>query len=285
MDETSTTAGDDPNKDGDAVADSTTTEDPKTATDQQTADNGDNLDPSKSTDDTSADGDKKPADDTKSDEGKDAPASTFDEDIDEWVEKRGLPKPETDEQKQEYQNLRNSQREFTREQQAKKDAGALGKAVEDAKAENTTTDNDDENEDPLEKRMAELEAERATERTTRLQSEFYTENKVTSEEGQTILEIFTEKVNRPTTIDGKKAALDYWSSPEALPDLLDIAKARLKNSDDSSSVADEAAREERERIAKESNASSTGRSAKNVQTTEKSAEDARNERLLGKYSS
>jgi hypothetical protein len=285
MPQTSTTAGNDPQA-GDATADSTTTQDSTTATDNQPADKGDNLEASKSTESTSADGDKTSTDDktsTKDDGAKNDTPVSFDDDLDEWIEKRKLPKAENDEQKQEYQNLRNSQREFTRSRQAKDDSADLGKTVNDAKAE-VQTDDDDDEVDPFEQRLANLEAEKELERTTRLQSEFYHSNNVTADEHKLILDIFKEKIERHDSPEAKRKALEYWGTPAALPDLLDLAKARIAAGSDTSAVADEAAREERERIAKESQANSTSRSAKSTSTSNKTAEEERMDRLREKYS-
>lgn len=281
MDKSSTTAGNDPQT-GDATADSTTAQDSTTATDQQTADKGDNLDPSKSPDQSSADGDKTPADDKK--DGVDPPASTFDDDIDEWISKRGLPQPTNDAEKLAYQGQRNEQREFTRAQQARKDADALGATVEDIKKDVKPPVVDDDDLDPLEKRQNALEARYEQERTTRLQSEFYTTNKVTTEQNSQIMELIKEKVARPTSQEGKLAALNFWTSPDALPDLLDLANARLEKATDKSAVADEAALKERERIAQESQSNGTNRSARTTQTSDKSPDEQRKERLMGKYS-
>lgn len=277
MDESSTTPGDNPS--GDAAADSTTASDPNTGTDtSQPADNGDNLDPSKSPETTSADGDKPADGSTPSDGG--TPSSTFDDDLDQWIEKRGLAKPESDEQKQAYQDLRNSQREFTREQQAKKDAENLGKTMEDAKKDALPEDEDEDDEDdPAEARIRKLEEKAETERVARLQSEFYASandgKPITPEQNEAIMAIFKEKVSRPTTQEGKKAAFDIWSNPDALPDLLELAKARLANSVDPAAEREKAAQEERERIAKESQASSAGRGAKSTTTNDGETDDER----------
>lgn len=274
MDEKSTTPADNPTN-NDAAADSTTVTDPKTGTDTQPADNGDNLeDSSKSTDD-SAGGDK-PTDG----DGNDAPASKFDDDLDDWIVKRGLKVPETDAEKQALQDLRTGQREFTREQQAKReaaDAKALGDEMHKAKPE--PSDDDDDDIDPLEKRQNKIEEQLAQERNTRLQSEFYTTNKVSEEEHKAILDIYKEKVTKPTTPEGKKAAFDLWSSPDALGDLLDLARARISKSTDPSLAQDEAARKERERIAKESNATSPGRGAKTPTSGKKTPEQERMDRF------
>lgn len=285
MDKTSTTDTDNPT-DGGADT-STTTTGPESAENQPAK--GDKQEPSKSTDTTAADGDKKPADDTttttSSDKTEDNPTSPkFDDDLDSWIEGQKLAKPESDEQKQAYQDLRNGQREFTREQQAKReaaDAKALGDEIDKAKTDNS--EDDEEIEDPLEKDVKSLKDDLRAERTTRLQSEFYTTNKVTAEEHQQILSIMKEKFAKPATVEGKKAAIDYWGSTDALPDLLEIAQARVSKGA-SSTVADEAAQAERERIAKESEANSPGRSATVTSTNDKTSGQERTERLLARYS-
>lgn len=244
------------------------------ATDQQTASDSNNLDTSNQDQNQSNDANN----DDSADKGNDTPA-TFDDDLDEWMEKRKLPKAKNDEEKQAYQDLRNSQREFTREQQAKKDANALNKDLQSQREEFTQNNEDDENDDELEKTVKELKADRDQERTTRLQSEFYTENKVSDAEHKAILDIIKEKVARATSNDGKLKALDIWGGTDALPDLLDLAKARLSKSTDPSLAEETAAKAERERIAKESNANSNTRSAKTVTTGDKTPEQERLERF------
>jgi len=245
------------------------------ATDQQTGNDADNLDTSNQDQNQSDDANNNDS----TDEETDTPA-TFDDDLDDWMEKRKLPKAENDEQKQAYQDLRNSQREFTREQQAKKDAAALNKDLKDQREElNPSQDDDEEEDDELEKTVKELKADRDLERTTRLQSEFYTENKVSDAEHKAILDIIKEKVAKAASKEGKLRALDIWGSTDALPDLLDLAKARASKSTDPS-LAEEAARKaERDRIAKESNANSTNRGAKTVTTGDKTPEQQRLERF------
>lgn len=246
------------------------------ATDQQTANNSDNLDTSNS-DQNQADDDNQ-NNDSNNDGGKETPA-TFDDDLEEWMDKRKLPKAETDEQKQAYQDLRNSQREFTREQQLKKDAEALNQGIQDERKELKTDDEDDDNDDEYDKRLKAMEADRDAERTIRLQSEFYVQNKVSDAEHKAILDIIKEKVTRAPTNEGKLKALDLWGSHEALPDLLDLAKARVSKSTDPSAAEEAAAKAERERIAKESNANSTKRGAKTVTTSDKTPEQQRLERF------
>lgn len=240
-----------------------------TETSTQTSDNADNLETSKSTD-TAVTDDKST---TETSTATDTPASTFDDDLDEWIEKRGAPKPTTDTEKQAFQKIRDEQREFTREQQAKKDADALAQSIKDSKPEDDSDDDDDE--DPVEKRLREIEADREAERTARLQSEFYAEKKITPELGKAMAEIFDEKMKKETNPAKQKQAFDYWSDPSHLDDLHELAQARTAKAVDNSAEKEAAQREERERIAKESNANSTGRGAKATVTTEKSDDQRR----------
>lgn len=275
MTETSTTdANDSSNSDS---TESTTPATNSASTDNQTGEKANDLDDtSQSTD--SSDDDGKSAKEEKTD---DAPASPkLDSDIDDWVATKGLPKAETDEQKAAYQAQRDEQREFTRARQAEKssnDAKELGNEVHKAKPETTAEDDDDL--DPLEKRQNKIESDLAQERTTRLQSEFYSSNNITPEQHKAILEVFKEKVSRPESAEAKKKAFDLWSSTDALPDLLDLAKVRLGKGSDDSGVADEAARKEREKIARESQANSPGRGAKTTTSGEKSESQQRLERF------
>lgn len=241
-----------------------TTEEPKTDTPSV-----DNLDPSKSTD--------TPADDDKSTDKPDAKDDTptspkFDEDLDDWAEKTGRPKPTTDTERQAFQDLRDGQREFSRAQEAKKNADALNKVVEETDVDDLDDEEDDE--DPVLKEIRELKKDRDEQRTARLQSEFFTENKVSEEQGKTIAEIFDEKMKRETDPKEKLAAFKYWSSPARLPDLLELAQARL-GSADAEAAREVAQQEERERIAKESEANSTNRGAKSTVTGEKSDDERR----------
>lgn len=271
MDEKSTTSVDNPDLQA-----------PNTETDNQPAPTGDNLDASKSTDTSSTDVTKTEVD-TKTD---DAPAS-FDDDIDEWIDKRGLPKPADDTQKQKYQDLRNEQREFTREQQAKKEtenANNLSTALADVKKEVKTDDDDDEDlDDETAKLVKELKADRDAERTIRLQSEFYTTNKVTDEQHKSILQIIKEEIATGATPEEKMQLVDFWGDPKRLPTLLRLAKAQVAASTDTTAVVDEATRKERERIAKESESKSPNRNATSTTTSDKTEDQARLERFKARY--
>ncbi len=270
MPETSTTGVDDQTT---ADATTSTTSADSTATDNQTATSGDDLKDASQSTDTSADGDKTS---TEGSDKVDTPASKFDSDIDDWAQNRGLPVPTNDSERLAYQSQRDERREFTRDQQAKKDADALSKTVAEAKP--TDAQQQDDDIDPLERRQDALEQQLAEERITRQQSEFYSLKKVTPEEHKVLLDVMKEKFTRPTTEEGKKKAFEIWSSPDALPDLLDLAKARLSQGS-TDTVAQEAAQKERELIARESQANSPGRGAKSSTSKQKTPEDERLERF------
>ena len=278
----STTPGNNPTDDTAGTTDSSASA--NTGTDNQPGSDANNLDDSSKSDDAkSTDGDKKSPEDSKD---NDAPATPqLDEDLDDWAEKRGMPKAETEDQKRSYQELRNQQREYTRSQQANKskaDAEDFGKEVNKVTQENKGKDSeDDDDRDPIEKRQDKIEAEIAQERTTRQQTEFYTTNQVTEEQHKAMLDIFREEVATGDTVDEKKANLEYWSNPKRLPTLLKLANARLAEGADTTAIEEEAARKEREKIGRESNAKSPGRSAtkyKPTDTSDINSDEARKKR-------
>lgn len=272
MSDTSTT---DENDQANSDAASTDTSTDSTSTDSQTA-ASDDLDGTSKSTDSSADGDKS----TANEDGDDAPASPkLDEDIVDWAEKRGLKPPETDAEKAAVQTLRDEQREYTKSRQADKatkDAQELSKEVQTSKPE---LDDEDDDIDPVTKRQDKIESDMAAEKTTRLQSEFYSTNSVTPEQHKALLDIYKEKVSSPATPEAKQRAFEIWSDPSALPDLLDLANARMAKGSDPSAVADEAARKERERIARESQANSPGRGAKSTTSGNKTPEQERLDRF------
>lgn len=245
----------------------------------------DNNQPSTSTD-KSGEGegtntDDKPAEGDKSKEGsddKDAPASKFDTDLDEWAESRGYEKPRDDKDRRLLQDIRNGQRDFSRDQQAKKTASKLEQSIQGAKPDDAKnkqgSDEDDEDIDPLEKRTDSLESELKEERNVRLRSEYVSANGVTDEEVDVMGEILKEEAD----LNGLEA-FEFWSSPGQLPKLHTLAKAKLTESQDPSEIEREAARKERERIAKEHQANGSARNASNVTSTDKTAEEKRLERF------
>jgi len=234
----------------------------KATTDQQTdANNGtDNLDSSKSTD-SSADDDK-----SKTGEEEDnSSASKFDDDLDEWAEKTGRAVPTTDSERKLLQEIRDGQREFSRTQEAKKAAAAVQDAMKDSKpTDNKQDDEGDDDDDPLAKEVAELKRSNREERTARLQSEYFSTHPVTPEESKVMGEILKEKVDK-----GGKTAYDYWTNPDNLEDWHALAKARISATTDTTAIEQEAARKERERIAKEQQANGPSRNASTQQPKQK----------------
>lgn len=283
MSETSTTSATDNQDD----AASTATTDPNAETDQQTAETSDNLETTSESDETTSSTDDDKSTETNGSDN-DAPASQFDEDLDDWIEKNNRPKPETDEQRQVLQDLRNSQREFTRAQQAKKGSDELAETVKTAKEENKgESEDEDDEDDPLAKDVKALKADRDYERTTRIQSEFYQTNKINEQDNpglnQAILDVFKEETSRAESVEERQQDVNYWSHPARLGLLLRLGKARLAETQ-SSTVADEAAREERERIARESQANSPGRAATSTGAdSAKSEDEQRLERFKTRY--
>lgn len=185
----------------------------------------------------------------------------LDDDLDDWAEKAGHEKPETEKERKLLQKLRNNQREFTKDRQAKKGAVQLKEAIKTEVESNPFRSGEES--DPIEKRLAAVEAERISERTARLQSEFYTANAITEEVGAVMTEIFIEKVAKGTTQEAKQKIIDHWADPEQLEDLYELAKARDAGSSKKVNE-DAAAQKERERIAKESKSSGVKRNAKST---------------------
>ncbi len=193
-----------------------------------------------------------------------AKVDTIDDDIDSWAEKAGHEKPETEKERKLLQKLRDSQREFTKGQQAKKGTDQIKDVIR--KEEEAAGPKKDDATDPIEKRLAAVEADRIEERTLRLRSEFFTANTISDSTSQVMADIFKEKVALAGTPEAKQRVIDYWSDPAQLQDWLDLAQARESKSSDKESIASEAAKNERERIAREQNASGVNRSAKSTVT-------------------
>ena len=226
-------------------------------TDQQTDDQVDNLDETSKSTDESADDDKK-SETEEEDDSSDS--KKFDDDLDEWAEKTGRKKPETDQEKADYQLIRDSQREYSRGKQKESQDG-LDKAIKSAKPDANKQDEDDDERDPVERRQDTLEARLAESEAKNARSEYFSEFNVTEQESKVMGEILKEKTDK-----GGKAAFDYWTNPDQLADWHALAKARLAASQDTSVIAEEAARKERARIAKESQANGASRSATTTQT-------------------
>ncbi len=274
MDESTTTAGADSQvADTSATTDTSTTDtqETQTATDSQTATDtsSDNLDTSKSTDDQADDGDKSTDEgDGKGTEGADDASASpkFDKDIDSWAEKTGRPVPTNDTERALLQEIRDDQRKYSRAQQAKDVNKDIDAAIDDVKPDVDV----DEDGDPLENDVKSMKQQLAEEKSTRLRSEFMYEHNVTVDQAKVMGEILKEKVEK-----GGANAHAYWTHPDQLQDWLDLANARLSKSTDDTQLRDEVARKERERIAKEQQATSPGRGAKATVTTDNTPEAQR----------
>lgn len=274
MEDDSTTAAADDQTDSGKTDDQT---DPNATTDQQTPKTGDDLDTSKSTDE-SADGDKKPEEGKTEDE---TPAPKFDSDLDDWAEKTGRKKPETDEDRALLQEIRDDKRNFSKgqeEKQAKKSADDLNKGIKDVKPDVKSDDDDDR--DPLEKRLDDSEARFEAERTARLQSEYFQENSVTEEESKAMQDFLKETIDTAESDDEKLEAFKYWTNPKRLGQWHKMAKANLASDPaDTTALQDEAARKERVRIEREHQANGSSRSASTTTTSGKTEADKRLERF------
>lgn len=271
MDEDSTTgAANDQTTDATQGA---TGADSQATTDTQTGENADNLATSDSTE-KSGDADAK-----ADNKGDDTSASKFDDDLDQWAEKTGRPKPSTDAERQAYQDLRDSQREFTRQRQGKDEASKLDKTIKDAKTD--LKSEDDSIDDPFVKRVSDLEESLAQERAMRQRSEYFADNNVSNEEAATMGEILKEKIDRAGTPEAKLKALEFWTDPANLADWHTLAQARLAkgNGDAVAQAAAEAAQKERERLAKVTASDAPNRSASKIDPAKKTEEQARLERF------
>lgn len=236
--------------------------DPKDASTESTTDadktGADNRDTSKSTDD-SDDGDKSKSTDKKDD---DSSASTFDTDLDEWAEKTGRAKPTTDRERELYQEIRDGQREYSRTKAQKDATQSIEKAIDKAKPADKPVEGDDDEDDPVAKDVADLKRQNTEERHLRMRSEYFAEKSVTPEQSDMMGKILQEKVDKVKSPQDKQRVLDYWTHPDQLEDWHALAKGRLAESKpDTSVIEEEAARKERERIAKESQAAGGNRNA------------------------
>lgn len=215
---------------------------------------GEETTENKPTDDTAGDqpaaSDKLPSDEDAAPAAEETPA--FDTDLDEWAEKAGHDKPETDRERKLLQNLRNSSREFTRDRQSQAQTD-LNKAIRDA----TPKVDDEAIVDPLEKDVRNLQVQLRQAESRRLMSEYLSTHTVTNEEQTAMAEVLKEKADR-----GDMTAFNYLSDGENIADWHALGKTRLAQTTDSSAaVAEKARQEERERLAKESKASGPNRNA------------------------
>lgn len=255
------------NQDDQQVADNQT--DSNASTDDQTADDSADLDTSKSTEESDAD--NKSNEDL--DEDKTSP--NFDTDLDEWAEKTGRQKPENDQERTLLQEIRDTRRSYDSGKDSKKIVDDFQKTIQDAKPDdNDKQEEDDDDVDPLEKRLDSYEDKLQNERNLRMRSEYFSEKGVTEVETKVMGEILKEKSDK-----GGQTAFDYWTNPDNLEDWHTLAQARIGSSTDNSQIKEQAARNERERIAKEHQANGSGRNASSVTSGEKTEEQKQLERF------
>ena len=274
-DTTTAEAGDQQGAEDQQVTTGTPPADPQATESQTGNDNADNLDDtSKSTGDGSAE-------DNKSTEQKtEGTPASFDADLDQWAEKTGRPVPTTDYERSLLQDVRNSQREFSREKAAKKAAEALDKST----AEQKPATKDDEYVDPLEKGLDDVKDQLAEERAIRARSEYFNQPEI--RDSETLLEETTEmgvflkeEMESASSDKERESIFNYWTNPRNTAKWHRMAKARLTDSVDTSAIQEEAARKERERIERESRAGGPSGNASQHTTTEKTEDEKRLERF------
>lgn len=263
MDESSTT--EELNNPDNAIG----TQDSDASTDNQNGD-ADNLD---------ASAEHSSEEDDSAGEGDGSGTSPhFDDDLDDWAEKRNGRKPVDEAERKNLQELRNSQREYTRTHQTKDKSDKLRDVTE--KARPKTEPANDDGGDPLEKRLSKAESDFQEERSLRQRAEYLGQQEVSDEEVTVMGDILKEKVEKASTPEAKESAFKFWTDPANLQDWHDLAKARISRGGvDTKAIADKAAKEERARIAKESKANGSSRNAHTTSTGDKTADQARLERF------
>lgn len=205
---------------------------------------------------------------TEEDKKEEAPAKEFDADLDEWAQKTGRAIPTTDRERELYQEIRNQAREYGKSKQSKESLQEVTKAEK----ENSPLATGD-NANDLEGEVFRLRQRVEQEETNRLRAEYFQENGVTLEESKVMGELLKE-VAESKDVEGFK----FLTNPKNLNHWHNLAKSRLADSQADARV--EAAKaEERQRLAKESQAGPVGRSAKAASTSDKTEAEAQLERF------
>lgn len=250
-------------------------EDSRDDADDTTADSGDDSGTDDSNDDDGSDdnapsgADDKSGDDEKStDKSTDKKPPAFDKDLDKWAEERGYGSLETDKERRLAQDARNSQRDFSKRSEANKAAQKLADNVADSAKPDAT----DDDADPLAKDVARLSNELNEERQNRRLTEFFVArsdsgNPVTQEEA----DVMGDYLKKVAETDGK-AGVNFLIKDISRWHSLTQAEMGDDKSVNADEIAEKARKEERERIAKNSNAAGPTRSAK--VTTPKKEVDA-----------
>ena len=221
----------------------------------------DSSDTSTDVDDDNAPSD---ADDTSDDdestdksEAKDAPV--LDKDLDDWAEKAGLGKPETERERRAVQIARDNQREFSRRQAAVKSAKQLETVVD----ETSKVGESDENDDPIMAKMNAIERQLAITDNNLRVSNFYN---AMSEAGTPVsneeAEVMGNLLKQTAETDGK-AGVDFLLKDMSRWHKLAKLEMSNDNSDEVSEATEKARLEERQKLARKTQAKGPSTSAKN----------------------
>lgn len=228
----------------------------------------------------------KPAEgDAAGGEGKadDKTPAKFDDDLDEWSEKRGYGKPETDRERKLAQDIRNNQRDFHKTSEGKKTALEISKTIGDLDPAKTAVKGDGgegDDGDPVEKDVAAIKQELRDTKASQMRSEYFIQNEVTPEEQVTMSEILKERVDRAKTPEGKLRAFEYLTDPENTADWHALAKSRLATTTSPGEIEDKARADERERLAK---ITASDGPDKNASTTSTKEDNSRHSQLMDRW--
>lgn len=232
---------------------------------QTTDSQGDNLE-STTADDTTG---EQSTDEGATDTGE-AQSVHFDPDLDEWAEKTGRAKPETDNERKAYQEIRNQAREFGKAKQAKESLKEVSDALD---VSDPTPKSDTAKAGDIETELQSLKSEVKREKTMRARSEYFQDKNVTVEEAKLMGDIIKEVANKKD-FEG----FNFLTNPDNIETWHMMAQARLSKVA-AVRAAEQAAKVERERFAKESQAGPVNRGAKTISTTEKTEAEKQVERF------
>lgn len=270
-DDSVTPADDQPSDD--IVTDDVTTDDSTSADDDTDDSNGEDTQPTENNDEVLDDDTASPAPDTD---------SKFDKDLDDWATKRGY-KLTDDSVRRIAQDARNAQRELRATQEANAVAAKLNSVLGDEPATppaQNNTEADEHPEDPyyfdpdaeLRKEFKEFQnwTKQQLETSTglRLQSEFVSTNNVTEAESEAMVSLVKSEKEA-----GNLEAVRFLSDPKNLQTLYKLAKLEMAENANNDGVAEKVRAQERERLAKISQAGGPNRSSKSTVTNDKKVDD------------
>lgn len=193
----------------------------------------------------------------------------FDQDLDSWAEKTGRAKPTTDTERALLQEIRNSQRAFSKEQEAKKEAANLQQKIDQLLP---LQESQEEYTDEYDQRLAQVERNTKLVNDARLRSEYMIANEVDQETGAEMAAVLQEAIDSDNW-----ARFNFYSDSANLADLHSLAKSRLLGSKtvDNSEIEERARQKERERLAQlqQANGPSNNATSNPVQSQPESQED------------